>query len=167
MGILDKVTDKLKDVDDKVGDKLDSVISGEKKDIKKAADKVDDAVDDAKDVVKDAKDKVDDAKDAVKDAVGDAKDKVDDAVDEGKDKISDAIKALNLDSLDLDGLQNLAKGKEAELDSVAADIGKKVLESSDSGKSFDLSSISDLLGKAKEIKEVIAAITSKIGALKG
>ncbi len=149
MGILDKVTDKLKDVDDKVGDKLDSVISGEKKDIKKAADKVDDAVDDAKDVVKDAKDKVDDA------------------VDEGKDKISDAIKALNLDSLDLDGLQNLAKGKEAELDSVAADIGKKVLESSDSGKSFDLSSISDLLGKAKEIKEVIAAITSKIGALKG
>ena len=124
MGLLDKV----KDANEKIGDKLDSVISGEKKN---------------------------------------ADDAVDKAVDEGKEQISEAIKSLNLDSLDLDGLQNLMKGKETELDSVATDIGKKVLEKSDAGKSFDLSSISDLLNKAKEIKEIIAAISSKIGALKG
>lgn len=124
MGLLDKV----KDANEKIGDKLDSVISGEKKN---------------------------------------ADDAIDKAVDEGKEQISEAIKSLNLDSLDLDGLQNLMKGKETELDSVATDIGKKVLEKSDAGKSFDLSSISDLLNKAKEIKEIIAAISSKIGALKG
>ncbi|MBR4225697.1 MAG: hypothetical protein IKR86_02780 [Candidatus Methanomethylophilaceae archaeon] len=118
----------MKDANEKIGDKLDSVISGEKKN---------------------------------------ADDAIDKAVDEGKEQISEAIKSLNLDSLDLDGLQNLMKGKETELDSVATDIGKKVLEKSDAGKSFDLSSISDLLNKAKEIKEIIAAISSKIGALKG
>ncbi len=145
MGLLDK----LKDTGDKIGDKLDEVITGKDND----EEKVEKAVDDAKEAVAD---KVDDAKDAVEDAV-----------EEGKDKISDAIKALNLDDLDLDGLQNLMKGKETELDSVATDIGKKVLESDTGSGSFDLSTIKDLLGKAGEIKEVIGAITSKIGALKG
>ena len=35
MGILDKVTDAVKGADDKIGDKLDSVITGEKKNAEK------------------------------------------------------------------------------------------------------------------------------------
>ena len=124
------VFDKLKDVGEKVGDKMDDIITG-KDEAEKAADKVEDAVED------------------------------------GKEKISEAIKALDLDNLDMDGLQNLLKGKESDLDSVAADIGKKVLASDTSKGSFDLSSIKDLLSKANEIKEIISAISSKIGALKG
>ncbi len=152
MGLLDK----LKDAKDAVEDKMDDLITG-KDDAEEAAEKAADKVEDA----------VDDAKDAVADKVDDAKDAVEDAVDEGKDKISDAVKALDLDSLDMDGLQNLLKGKETDLDSIAADIGKKVLEGDTSSGSFDLSSIKDLLGKAGEIKEAISAITSKIGSLKG
>ena len=113
MGILDKVTDAVKGADDKIGDKLDSVITGEKKNAEK---------------------------------------EVKDAVKEGKEEIAK--------------FESMIKDKEGEFDNVAADIGKKVLACIDEGKSFDISSINDLVEKAKGIKSCIAEITSKLDAFK-
>ncbi len=105
--------DVIKEADSKLGSKLDSVITGEKKS---------------------------------------AEGKVDDAVKEGKAELAK--------------FESMMKDKENELDSVAADIGKKVLACADEGKQFDMSSISDLLDKAKEIKAVISDIAGKIEAFK-
>ena len=113
MGIMDKVSDAVKGADSKVGSKLDSVITGNKKNVE---------------------------------------DEVKSAVDEGKAELAK--------------FESMIKDKESEYDSVASDIGKKVLASIDEGKSFDISSINDLIEKAKGIKSCIDEITSKINAFK-
>ena len=84
-----------------------------------------------------------------------------------KDAESEVKSAVDEGEAELAKFESMIKDKESEFDSVAADIGKKVLASVDEGKSFDISSISDLLDKAKGIKSCIDEITSKISALKG
>ena len=84
--------------------------------------------------------------------LGRLEDEVKSAVDEGKAELAK--------------FESMIKDKESEYDSVASDIGKKVLASIDEGKSFDISSINDLIEKAKGIKSCIDEITSKINAFK-
>ncbi len=90
--------------------------------------------------------------------VGDSMKKAGNKIKEGAASIDDKIDASKLESE--------IKTQEREIDSIATDIGKKVIESIDKDGSFDISSIKDLLDKVKEIKGVIGELTGKLDALK-
>ncbi len=82
----------------------------------------------------------------------DAEDEVKEVVNEGKEEIAK--------------FESMIKDKEGEFDSIAADIGKKVLACVDEDGKFDISSVSDLIEKAKSVKACIAEITSKLDSFK-
>ncbi len=96
--------------------------------------------------------------DKVGDTLKDAGSKIKEGVSSVDDKIEDKMDAAKLESQ--------IRGQEKELDGLASEIGKKVIEGIGDDGSFDMSSISDLLSKVKEIKSTIAGFKDQLEAFK-
>ena len=96
--------------------------------------------------------------DKVGDTLKDAGNKIKDGVSSVDDKIDDKIDAAKIESQ--------IKGQEKELDGLAFEIGKKVIDGIGEDGSFDISSIQDLIEKVKEIKSTIAGFKSQLDAFK-
>ncbi|MBR4503961.1 MAG: hypothetical protein IKP20_03180 [Candidatus Methanomethylophilaceae archaeon] len=96
--------------------------------------------------------------DKVGDTLKDAGNKIKDGVSSVDDKIDDKIDAAKIESQ--------IKGQEKELDGLASEIGKKVIDGIGEDGSFDISSIQDLIEKVKEIKSTIAGFKSQLDAFK-
>ena len=96
--------------------------------------------------------------DKVGDTLKDAGNKIKDGVTSVDDKIDEKIDAAKIESQ--------IKGQEKELNGLASEIGAKVIEGIGEDGSFDISSIKDLLDKAKEIKSTIAGFKSQLDAFK-
>ncbi len=96
-------------------------------------------------------------------------DKVGEGMKEAGNKFKEGVSDLDDklgDKIDEAKLESQIRDQERALDSIKTEIGGKVLDSIDADGKFDISSISDLLDKAKEIKGVISTLSDQLESVK-